>query len=156
MAVRCWMFVWIHVVPSDHLKSKLMPFGVTRDNDKHFKHLIRLLRMSCPIVQLQPNKHTMSQERRYNVAATSRRCSDVVCLLGTLKLMYIDSKWNDPWEQWKNPRSKRADMTRKRNAYLILHVYLDTFWMLPLCDLIFDNVLGQWRRAKIVTRLCRF
>ena len=28
-----------------------------------------------------PNKHTTSQERRYNVAATSRRCSDVVTTL---------------------------------------------------------------------------
>ena len=29
-------------------------------------------------LQMEPSKHTMSQQRRYNVAATSRRCSDVV------------------------------------------------------------------------------
>ena len=29
----------------------------------------------------EPSKHTMSQKRRYNVAATSRRCSDVVTTL---------------------------------------------------------------------------
>ena len=32
-------------------------------------------------IRLHPSKHTASQERRYSVAATSRRCSDIVTTL---------------------------------------------------------------------------
>ena len=39
------------------------------------------------LTKLLPSKHTTSQKRRYNVAATSRRCSDVVA---TLCVCWVD------------------------------------------------------------------
>ena len=41
----------------------------------------KLFRSAEDILKLAPNKHTTSPQRRYNVAATSRRCSGVVTTL---------------------------------------------------------------------------
>ena len=49
-----------------------LKLSIFRDNN---------LRDSYNILLFLPSKHTTSQQRRYNVAATSRRCSDVVTTL---------------------------------------------------------------------------
>ena len=79
--------------------------------------------------ELETSKHTTSQERRYNVTATSRRCCDVVCLLGmgkrsygvqkkqykdTLKASFKDfSIPTESWEQIAQDREKWRSLIRR-------------------------------------------
>ena len=52
-------------------------------NEKRFSSpTLRIPSMYIVSFSTLPSKHTVSQQRRYNVVTLQRRCRDIVCLLG--------------------------------------------------------------------------
>ena len=65
-----------------HKGSRVVKHQYNQTFNTEETHNIMNKKMSREIAYLlTPSKHLSSQERRYNVAATSRRCNDVIATL---------------------------------------------------------------------------